>query len=224
METKRGRGEATREAILQAAEIAFAEAGYSGARIDAIAEASGHNKTLIFRYFGDKLGLYTEVLRRADEEFSTLMARIAAPLLLQNASLTSDARRFKAFLQSTFTAFFDYMVAHPHLARMMNWEQAAGWQTLMSIAAQFEADDLPRLQTVFTKARENGLIRPEVDSAVLIVLAQQLCWSMPNALPLYQPFLFIKNLSANAALEHLRDQVVAMLVVAVMRDPEENSR
>lgn len=222
-ETKRRRGEATREAILQAAEDAFAEAGYTGARIDAIAEASGYNKTLIFRYFGDKLGLYTEVLRRADKEFSTLMARIAAPLL-QDASITADARRFKAFLQSTFTAFFDYMAAHPRLARMINWEQAAGWQTLMGIAAQFEAEDLPRLEAVFARARENGLIRPEIDSTVLMVLAQQLCWTTPNALPLYLPFLSAKNVSADATLAYLRDQVVALLVAAVMRDTEENSR
>ena len=51
------RGEITREAILMAAESVFAQHGFDGARIDTIADISGYNKTLIFRYFGDKLGL-----------------------------------------------------------------------------------------------------------------------------------------------------------------------
>ena len=58
------RSEITRLAILDAAEVVFSEHGFDGACIDAIAEGSGHNKTLIFRYFGDKLNLYAEVLKR----------------------------------------------------------------------------------------------------------------------------------------------------------------
>ncbi len=68
--------EGTREAILDAAEEIFAENGFDGARIDAIAAKSGYNKSLIFHYFGDKLGLYAEVLRRADVETRELQARV----------------------------------------------------------------------------------------------------------------------------------------------------
>src|SRR5579862_4740048 len=75
------RGEITREVILRAAEAVFAEQGFDGARIDIIAEASGYNKTLIFRYFGDKLGLYTAVLEQADKEMSEFMTHVFAPLL-----------------------------------------------------------------------------------------------------------------------------------------------
>src|SRR5258705_13958891 len=58
---RRGRerdAEAARADILSAAEEVFAQRGFSGARVDEIAAASGYNKALIFRYFGDKLGLY----------------------------------------------------------------------------------------------------------------------------------------------------------------------
>ncbi len=67
-EPAKRRAEKTRLAILDAAEVVFAEHGFDGARIDAIAEVSGHNKTLIFRYFGDKLSLYAEVLKRVDKQ------------------------------------------------------------------------------------------------------------------------------------------------------------
>ena len=54
--------EGAREAILNAGEEVFAEHGFDGARIDAIAKSSGYNKSLIFQYFGDKLGLYAAVI------------------------------------------------------------------------------------------------------------------------------------------------------------------
>ena len=47
--------EVARGAILDAAEEIFAREGFDGARVDAIAEASGYNKSLIFHYFEDKL-------------------------------------------------------------------------------------------------------------------------------------------------------------------------
>lgn len=51
--------------ILDAAEIEFSRNGYSGARIDAIAEVTSTTKRMIYYYFGNKEGLYREVLRRA---------------------------------------------------------------------------------------------------------------------------------------------------------------
>lgn len=143
-EIKKSRGAATRVAILQAAETIFAEHGFDDARVDAIAEASGHNKTLIFRYFGNKVGLYTEVLKRADLEYSALLPRLFLPWL-QDESNVFDARRFRDLLKVTIEAFFDYMVDHPHLTRILNWEQADGWQTFTKIVSQFEPDELPQL-------------------------------------------------------------------------------
>src|SRR5438034_7341054 len=81
---RRGRAhdaEGAREAILNAAEAVFAEHGFDGARIDAIAASAGYNKSLIFQYFDDKLGLYTEVNKRIDRDMSKLETRILTPLL-----------------------------------------------------------------------------------------------------------------------------------------------
>ena len=69
----------TRAAILNAAETIFAQHGFDGARIEAIANASGYNNSLLFRYFGDKLGLYAEVLKRADKEMSELLDACSPP-------------------------------------------------------------------------------------------------------------------------------------------------
>ncbi len=113
---KRGRervydAQRTREAIVNAALAVFAEHGFDGTSMDAIAQTSGYNKSLLFQYFGDKLSLYTQVLKRADREMGELMGRVFTPLL-EDETLASNADRFRDFLRSTCGAFFDYMVEH----------------------------------------------------------------------------------------------------------------
>src|SRR5216683_5520936 len=92
-EPRRGRAhdaKGAREAILNAAEAVFSEHGFDGARIDAIAAESGYNKSLLFQYFGDKLNLYAEVVKRADREMNELTASVLGPLL-EDESVASNA-------------------------------------------------------------------------------------------------------------------------------------
>ncbi len=67
--------DASRNAILQAALVEFAREGLAGARMDAIAEAAGVNKALLYYYFGDKEALYGAIL---DRFFEKLAERIIA--------------------------------------------------------------------------------------------------------------------------------------------------
>src|SRR5437588_7932587 len=137
--SRRGRAhdaEGAREAILNAAEQVFAEHGFDGARVDAIAETAGYNKSLIFQYYGDKLGLYTAVLKRVDQQASELQVRILEPLLADE-SLTSDASKFRTFIETIIRFTFDFLVENPLLLRMVTWEAAEGWQTMRKIVSQF---------------------------------------------------------------------------------------
>ena len=58
----------TRAEILDVATQEFAEHGYSGARVDEIAERTRTTKRMIYYYFGSKEELYTAVLERAYAE------------------------------------------------------------------------------------------------------------------------------------------------------------
>jgi AcrR family transcriptional regulator len=51
--------------MLEAAERAFAERGFHGASVDAIAAASGITKPMVYAYFGSKEGLYRACMQRA---------------------------------------------------------------------------------------------------------------------------------------------------------------
>ncbi|HTF49134.1 MAG TPA: TetR family transcriptional regulator [Pseudonocardia sp.] len=53
----------TREAILAAAQDAFAEDGYAGATIRGVARAAGVDQALVLHYFGSKDGLFAAALR-----------------------------------------------------------------------------------------------------------------------------------------------------------------
>lgn len=57
--------ETTREKLLEAARDVFAETGYHGATVRDICARAGTNIALVNYHFGDKLGLYTEVLQRS---------------------------------------------------------------------------------------------------------------------------------------------------------------
>jgi TetR/AcrR family transcriptional regulator len=72
---RRRHPEASRNSILHAALAEFAREGLAGARVDAIAEAAGVNKALLYYYFGDKETLYGAIL---DRFFERLTERVVA--------------------------------------------------------------------------------------------------------------------------------------------------
>ena len=51
--------------MLEVAERAFAEGGFHAAAVDAIAEAAGITKPMVYAYFGSKEGLYLACMERA---------------------------------------------------------------------------------------------------------------------------------------------------------------
>jgi TetR/AcrR family transcriptional regulator len=208
-----------REAILNAAAAVFAEHGFDGARIDAIAEAANYNKSLIFTYYGDKLGLYAAVLKRIDKQAIEFQAQLLGPLLADK-TIVSDAHRFRAFLKTAIGVFFDFMVEHPRVMRMLVWEHAEGWQTYGRIASLFETEGLEQLEALFSRAQRAGLLRSDRDPFVLFLLAEQICWSFPTSLPFYQMILPNKDFSSAEALARAREQIIEFIVSGILVDPK----
>lgn len=68
----------TRAKLLEAAAHVFADHGYYGATIREICQRAGANVAAVNYTFGDKLGLYTEVLRQSlrTQEMMQLMAEL----------------------------------------------------------------------------------------------------------------------------------------------------
>ena len=224
--SRRGRAhnaEGAREAILNAAEIVFAEHGFDGARIDVIAAASGYNKSLIFQYFDDKLGLYAEIVKRADKEMTELQTRILTPLL-KDETIISNAPTFKALLETIVTTVFDYLVAHPRFVRMLLWEQAEGWQTYSKLISQFDTEDEEtiKIETIFHKAHKAGLLHSNFVPLMQLGMILQICLAYLTFTPLYQMILRDEDVSSPEALVRARKYIVDFIIHGMMVDPKDN--
>ena len=110
--------EASRNAILKAALIEFAQEGLSGARVDAIAEAAGVNKALLYYYFHDKDALYGAVL---EEFFSRFLVRLTEAL----DRPATAGERFLSYVR----AHFDTVAESPHYARIFLSELMSAGRT-----------------------------------------------------------------------------------------------
>ena len=222
--SRRGRvhdAEGAREAILNAAEEVFAEHGFDGARIDAIAEVAGYNKSLIFHYYDDKLGLYTAVLMRIDQQGGELQARLLEPLLADE-HLTSDASKFRTFLRAVMRLIFDFLVENPRILRMLAWEGAEGWQIMRKIASQFNSDDVKLFRRLLEKAQEAGLLRAGRDPYMMFTIAYATCLSYLTFSPLLEQ-AFEEDLLSPDALERAREMIVEFVVRGMMDDSPETT-
>jgi TetR/AcrR family transcriptional regulator len=105
---KQTKGEATRQAILDAAETVFAELGFSSARLEDVAQAVGIKRASIVYYFRGKQELYdaveADIFALLHSNMQTKLARASDPL-----------DRFLAVID----AWLDYMVSRPTAARII---------------------------------------------------------------------------------------------------------
>lgn len=99
----------TRRSILGAATSVFAEHGFAGARVDEIAERAGANKRMIYAYFGDKEGLYREVLS----------SRLAVSEASRALAAKADPRRA---LEELVRRYFRLLTGDPAFARLLAWD------------------------------------------------------------------------------------------------------
>ena len=144
--------ERSRQAILKAALLEFAQEGVAGARIDHIARAARVNKALLYYYFKDKEQLYGAVL---DQVFSGLAARI-------NEVLDRDLPPRQKVLAYA-GAHFDYIAASPLYPRVVQREMMrAGRQGsphIRRIVERYLRPVQARLAELFREGMEAGEFR-----------------------------------------------------------------
>jgi AcrR family transcriptional regulator len=105
--------EQTRATILQAAEDEFADQGFDGTRMVAIAKRAGVTHGLLHYYFDSKDRLYEKVVARLFGRHQQLFERLVA-----------DGNRLTA--RDLVLESFDLFWTHPNQVRIMLWEMASG--------------------------------------------------------------------------------------------------
>ncbi|MBD3894410.1 TetR family transcriptional regulator C-terminal domain-containing protein [Halomonas sp. ML-15] len=145
------------KAILEAAEQIFAQHGYRGASVQAIAEAAGLPKSNVLYYVGSKQKLYVTLLER-------MMARWNA--MLDDISVDDDpAEVLEAFIRSKMQLTRD----HPRGSRLFAAEVLGGAPFLQEYLRGELRDWVEARARVFEQWAERGLMDP-VDPVWLIFL------------------------------------------------------
>ncbi len=117
----------TKETILKAATKKFALKGMAGTRVDEIAADSGLNKGMIYHYFGDKQGLYVQVLTGQMRH------------MFQHMQKPKGDTEYEVIHKAVET-YFDYCWCNPEYISLMLWEMVSGWNTLNCIPNETEND------------------------------------------------------------------------------------
>jgi TetR/AcrR family transcriptional regulator len=153
----------SQERILRAALGEFAAKGFAGARVDVIARAARINKRMLYHYFGDKEGLFREVLRRKIAERAAWLA--SAP--------DDPVERLPYW--------FQIACRDPEWIRLQEWEALQwGEQEVMDEARRQE--NCARALDQFRQQQARGLLNPEFDAGQLL-LSMMALTSFPLAFP-----------------------------------------
>lgn len=153
--------EATRTAILDAAEEIFAEKGFADAAVSEIARAADVTKSLIHHHFGSKEALWMEVKRRSFADYETLQAELLA-------SPSDDTEMLKRSLET----YFQFLRHNPTYLRLVSWMQLeeTGDETFEPGEELFE-----RGAEAVARAQANGEIRDDLHPMHILVTMLGLC-------------------------------------------------
>ena len=209
--------EGARQAILAAAEEHFARHGFSGARIEAIAESSGYNKSMIFHYFTDKLGLYRSVVECAKVDQESHFAQTIIPII-ENEQTELTPALVRTIIEEAVRYSFDRMQSHPNLRRIMAWEAAEGWQTFRLTDPSRAMQSRQRAIAGFLqRAQALGFLRPEIDPQLLMVYVLGLVFAHLISLPHYELMFPDQDFSSDQALERARTYLVQLVLYGTMQ-------
>lgn len=206
----RGQPEESRAAILQAAVREFAEHGIAGARTDAIAQAAGVNKALLYYYFEDKEMLYRAVL---DRVFSGLKERVFGAL----EGEASPRERILTYVG----AYFDYIAAHPLYPKLFQREmmRAGGGQSahLQHVVKQYLRPIYGRLTAVLVEGIGTGDFRP-VDPMHFVPSMVAVIIFYFSSAPVVQMVTQVNPLLPERVAER-REAVLDFISAALFRQP-----
>jgi AcrR family transcriptional regulator len=144
----------TRRNIVEVATREFAQKGYSGARVDAIASRTRTSKRMIYYYFGSKEGLYLAVL---DEAYSGIRRA--------EATLDLETLQPEAALGTIVGFTFDYYNKHPEFVRLvMNENIMDGAHMARSkTISKLNVTVIDALRRIIARGQKQRVFRRDID-------------------------------------------------------------
>ena len=144
--------------ILAAAETLFAEHGFEGVSVQAIAARAGVSKSNVFHHFSSKQELYLEVLRAAHREFSAAVRTLSA------GGGTAGER-----LGRYASAHLDCVFRHGPLTRLV-LRDLFDDSRARELAEKVFGEDFAELTGLIAAGQARGELRAGVDPALAAFL------------------------------------------------------
>lgn len=146
--------EASRAAILAAAETRFLDKGFAGTSMSEIAKASGVTKSLIHHHFGSKEALWGEVKRRRFGDWHRQQMQ-----LLSTEELTQE------LLRKSMEVYFLFLLDNPATLRLMSWLQLEEDQDIRDLVEEMRDAGIKRIED----AQKAGIVREDVPAPFVLV-------------------------------------------------------
>lgn len=183
MQNRKRNSSNTKNLILDAAETLFAQNGFSGTSISMVCALCKYNKSLIFQYFGDKIGLYNAVLVRIREAEGKKFIEILKKI---DEQPINNKEQLKTCLQIFIDSYFDILIEAPNLQAILTWEMAEGWKNFNKLPdTKVEKEFNNQMRAFIKKLNTFGGLNPHVQTEVAIISIINMCLAHLQMIPRY---------------------------------------
>jgi len=202
----------TENAILDAAEAAFARRGLEGTRVREIAEAAGVNGATLYNYYAGKSALYEAVLDRGVRPLITLMEAYAA------------GPRERESTRALVAKVMAHLSQHPHLSRLIYLEAMAEGDYLSTLSQTW----FRPLVSQILRELQDGAVPPELGEGLhplVAALFLHLTFGHFALAPLLQEIFDVDPLSAAGVEQQTRfiDTLLVQMFPQLTRDRGDGS-
>lgn len=197
--------QSSRDLLLAAARQEFANRGYEGARVDAIAAIAGVNKQLVYHHFGNKDNLYAKVLELT---YNGIRERERA----------LDLGRLKpaAAMRRLIEMSFDYLAENRDFVFLLTDENLHKGKHLKQIVnlQRLNTPLLSALDDILKRGAKEGLFRKKLDPLQVYISIAGLGFFYFNNIHTLSA-IFGRNLDDEGEVAERRRHVVEMMMSAL---------
>lgn len=199
--------EKSKIAILSAAENEFAEKGFFGARVDEIAAKAQINKRMLYAYFGDKEGLYNQVLLNTYSK----MEAVENDLVKQNLQGIE-------LIEKIISTYFDFLYDNPNFVNILMWENLNKGNYLKKIEkTMIERKTIPYFINAIDNGKTNGIFKKHIDSYQVVLSMITTCFAnFSNQYTLSR--LFNTDLTNKEIIEKRKQHTIGLITSYLVKE------
>lgn len=150
----------TARRILEVAENLFADHGFDGVSMNAIAERAGVSKASVFHHFSSKDALYLAVLRDCAQQQALMLEE-----MVQEPGPVAE--RLRAFAR----AHLAHVLERKQLSRLMQRELLKGGSRRgQELAQQVFGENFARFVEILRRGQAQGELRADIDPGMVAVI------------------------------------------------------